>query len=150
MVFEHCIYTTSMIPLQFPLGPGMLRKSWKCSAFSEKRHTLRKKVPLTPLKVKIKAIFFLSSRIHLGMYFLQKTRSNLVYLGLWSLISDLHTPIGGSHRVLYFTTQITEKYSTAKFKISLFRALTFLNKRYEIRLTPPPRLWKSFIKFRFF
>ena len=26
----------------------------------------------------------------------------------------------------------------------------FLNKRYEIRLTPPPRLWKSFIKFRIF
>ena len=26
----------------------------------------------------------------------------------------------------------------------------FLNKRYEIRLTPPPRLWIFFIKFRFF
>ena len=36
------------------------------------------------------------------------------------------------------------------FSLSLFRVLTFLNKRYEIRLTPPPRLWKSFIKFRFF
>ena len=39
----------------------------------------------------------------------------------------------------------------------LFRTLTVflntyavLNKRYEIRLTPPSRLWKSFIKFRFF
>ena len=48
-----------------------------------------------------------------GMYILQKTRSNLVYYGLRSLISDLQTPIGGHHPVLYFTTQITEKYSTA-------------------------------------
>ena len=102
-----------MISLQFPPGPRMHRKSWKYTAFSEKRHTLRKKVPLTPKKVKIKPVFFCSFRIHLGMDFLQKTGSNLVYLGLWSLISDLHTPIGGSHRVLYFTTQITEKYSTA-------------------------------------
>ena len=28
--------------------------------------------------------------------------------------------------------------------------LLFLNKRYEIRLTPPPRLWNYFIKFRYF
>ena len=34
------------------------------------------------------------------------------YSGLRSLISDLQTPIGGHHPVLYFTTQITEKYST--------------------------------------
>ena len=47
------------------------------------------------------------------MYILQKTRSNLVNSGLGSLISDLQTPIGGHHPVLYFTTQITEKYSTA-------------------------------------
>ena len=47
------------------------------------------------------------------MYILQKTRSNLVNFGLGSLISDLQTAIGGHHPVLYFTTQITEKYSTA-------------------------------------
>ena len=28
--------------------------------------------------------------------------------------------------------------------------LLFLNKRYEIQLTPPPRLWNYFIKFRYF
>ena len=47
------------------------------------------------------------------MYILQKTRSNLVNFGLGSLISDLQTAIGGHHPVLYFTTQITEKYSAA-------------------------------------
>ena len=72
-----------------------------------------KRSPWPPKKWKLSPFFFCSFRIHLGMDFLQKTGSNLVYLGLWSLISDLHTPIGGSHRVLYFTTQLTEKYSTA-------------------------------------
>ena len=47
------------------------------------------------------------------MYILQKNRSNLVNFGLGSLISDLQTAIGGHHPVLYFKTQITEKYSTA-------------------------------------
>ena len=37
----------------------------------------------------------------------------MVNFGLRSLISDLQTAIGGHHPVLYFTTQITEKYSTA-------------------------------------
>ena len=45
-------------------------------------------------------------RIHYGMDILQKTRSNLVYFGLWSLISDLPPPIGGHHPVLYFPSQI--------------------------------------------
>ena len=34
--------------------------------------------------------------------------------------------------------------------ICFFLSLTFLNKRYEIRLTPPPRLRKYFIKKRYF
>ena len=72
-----------------------------------------KKVSLTPKKVKMRPQKKGFPRIHHSMDILQKTRSNLVYLGLWSLISDLHPHIGGHHPVLYFTTQITEKYSTA-------------------------------------
>ena len=69
----------------------------------------------------------------------------------------------GSHRqkkngILWkkFHKMVTPPPRTAFMK-SLFRTLTVflntyavLNKRYEIRLTPPSRLWKSFIKFRFF
>ena len=36
------------------------------------------------------------------------------------------------------------------FLHGLFLARTFLNKRYETRLTPPPRLRKYFIKKRYF
>ena len=53
------------------------------------------------------------SRIHIAGYFLQKTASKLVKFGRGSSVSDLHQPIGGPHPVLYFTTQMTEKYSTA-------------------------------------
>ena len=40
------------------------------------------------------------------MYFLQKTASKLVKFGLCSSISDLQTPIGGPHPMLYFPSQI--------------------------------------------
>ena len=43
--------------------------------------------------------------------YLQKNRSNLVYCGLKSAVSQNDTPIGGSHPMLYFPIQITEKYS---------------------------------------
>ena len=49
----------------------------------------------------------------MDMGFLQKNASKLVKFGLGSPISDLHPPIGGHHPVLYFSTQITKKYSTA-------------------------------------
>ena len=52
-------------------------------------------------------------RIDMDTCFLQKTASKLVKFGLGSSISDLHHPIGGHHPVLYFSTQITKKYSTA-------------------------------------
>ena len=44
---------------------------------------------------------------------MQKTRPVLVYCGLGSLISNLQTPIEGRQPLLYFITQISEKYSTA-------------------------------------
>ena len=107
------IYMKPMIPLQFPLSPPIIHKSGKWSTILEKRYTLRKKVSLTPKKVKMRAqkkVLFQNNQV---MYILQKTRSNLVNFGLGSLISDLQTAIGGHHPVLYFTTQITEKYCTA-------------------------------------
>ena len=52
-------------------------------------------------------------RIHMDKYILQKTGSKLVIFGLCGLIYNLHPHIWGRHRVLYFTTQMTEKYSTA-------------------------------------
>ena len=107
------IYMKPMIPLQFPLSPPIIHKSgnnpqfWKNVIPSEKRSLWPpKKWKWEPKK---KVLF----RNNQGMYILQKTRSNLVNSGLRSLISDLQTPIGGHHPVLYFTTQITEKYSTA-------------------------------------
>ena len=51
-------------------------------------------------------------RIQYGMDILQKTRSNLVYFGLWSLISDLHLPYRGSPPCAIFPIPDTKKYST--------------------------------------
>ena len=42
-----------------------------------------------------------------------KNGSTLGYFGLGSAVSNLQTPIGGHHPVLYFQIQVTEKYSTA-------------------------------------
>ena len=47
-------------------------------------------------------------RIHMDKYILQKTGSKLVIFGLCGLIYNLHPHIWGRHRVLYFTTQMTE------------------------------------------
>ena len=74
--------------------------SWKSDKAS------KKKVCLTPKKVKMRAPKKAFPRFHLKMYFLQKTASKLVKFGLCSSISDLHTPIGGSHPMLYFPSQI--------------------------------------------
>ena len=49
------IYMKPMIPLQFPLSPPIIHKSGKSSTILEKRYTLRKKVSLTPKKVKMRA-----------------------------------------------------------------------------------------------
>ena len=53
MVIDHCIYMKPMIPLQYPLSPPIIHKSGKWSTILEKRYTLRKKVSLTPKKVKM-------------------------------------------------------------------------------------------------
>ena len=82
---------------------------WKSAEASEKRS------PWTPKKWKWEPKKKVFLRIHLGKAFLQKTRSKMVKFGLCNPISDLQTPIGGSHPVLYFTSQITEKYSTAMY-----------------------------------
>ena len=55
MVIDHCIYMKPMIPLQYPLSPPIIHKSGKWSTILEKRYTLRKKVSLTPKKVKMRA-----------------------------------------------------------------------------------------------
>ena len=79
----------------------MIRNFWKTS------HPTKKSLPDPPKKWKWGPQKKVFPRIHHGMYILQKTRSNLVYFGLWSLISDLPPPpIGGHHPVLYFQSQI--------------------------------------------
>ena len=55
MVIDHCIYMKPIIPLQYPLSPPIIHKSGKWSTILEKRYTLRKKVSLTPKKVKMRA-----------------------------------------------------------------------------------------------
>ena len=42
-----------------------------------------------------------------------KTALKLVKYGLHSPTYDLHPHIGGRHSVLYFTIQVTEKYSNS-------------------------------------
>ena len=69
-------------------------------------HPTKKRSPWPPKKGKMRSPKKVFPRIHYGMDILQKTRSNLVYFGLWSLISDLPPPIGGPHPVLYFPSQI--------------------------------------------
>ena len=53
----------------------------------------KKRSPWPPKKVKMRSPKKVFPRIHYGMDILQKTRSNLVYFGLWSLISDLPPPL---------------------------------------------------------
>ena len=64
-------------------------------------------------KVKMTAKKIFVPRIHMDMDILQKNGSKLVNFGLHSPIYNLHPHIWGYHPVLYFTTQMTEKYSTA-------------------------------------
>ena len=45
--------------------------------------------------------------------FCKKRDPNWPFLASTAPFTIYHPPIGGSHRVLYFTTQMTEKYSTA-------------------------------------
>ena len=73
---------------------------WKSDVASEKRS------PWPPKKLKWGPQKKAFPRFHLKMYFLQKTASKLVKFGLCSSISDLHTPIGGPHPMLYFPSQI--------------------------------------------
>ena len=76
-----------------------------------KWRSLGKKASLTPKEVKIRAKKKVIPRIHLDMDFLQKTRSKMVKFGLYGRTSDLQRPIGGHHPMLYFSSQITKKYS---------------------------------------
>ena len=76
-----------------------------------KWRSLGKKASLTPKKVKFWAKKKVIPRIHLDMDFLQKTRSKMVKFGLYGPTSDLQRPIGGPHPMLYFSSQITKKYS---------------------------------------
>ena len=49
----------------------------------------------------------------LARTFCKKRDPNWPFLASTAPFTIYHPPIGGSHRVLYFTTQMTEKYSTA-------------------------------------
>ena len=73
---------------------------WKSDVASEKRS------PWPPKRLKWGPPKKAFPRFHLKMYFLQKTASKLVKFGLGSSISDLQTPIGGPHPMLYFPSQI--------------------------------------------
>ena len=53
-----------------------------------------------------------------GQLFLQKTASKLVKFGLCSSISDLQTPIGGHHPMLYFPSQIQRNIVLCYAKLS--------------------------------
>ena len=77
----------------------MFYNFWKTS------HPTKKSLPDPPKKWKWghKKKSFPESTM--AWTFWTKNRSNLVYFGLWSLISDLHPPIGGHHPVLYFPSQ---------------------------------------------
>ena len=79
--------------------------------FLEIRPSLQKKVFLTPKKVKIGAKKKDFLRIHVDRDGMQKTGSKMVKFGLCNSISDLQTPIGGSHPMLYFPSKSTKKYS---------------------------------------
>ena len=58
------------------------------------------------------AQIFLGGLKHVNKHlFAKKTGQILGYCGLRSAISENDTPIGGSHPMLYFPIQITEKYS---------------------------------------
>ena len=59
------------------------------------------------------------SRIHIDMYFLQKTGFKMVKFGLCGPIYILQTPIGGSHPVPCLSTQIAERQGTAMYYLSL-------------------------------
>ena len=55
------------------------------------------------------------SRIHIDMYFLQKTEFKMVKFGPCGPIYILQTPIGGSHPVPCLSTQIAERQGTAMY-----------------------------------
>ena len=55
------------------------------------------------------------SRIHIDMYFLQKTGFKMVKFGLCGPIYILQTPIGGSHPVPCLSTQIAERQGAAMY-----------------------------------
>ena len=55
------------------------------------------------------------SRIHIDMYFLQKTEFEMVKFGPCGPIYILQTPIGGSHPVPCLSTQIAERQGTAMY-----------------------------------
>ena len=78
---------------------------WKSDVASEKRS------PWPPKKLKWGPPKKAFPRFHLKMYFLQKNASKLVKFGLCSSISDLQTPIGGHHPMLYFPSQIPVSYT---------------------------------------
>ena len=59
-----------------------------------------------------KKVFF---RIHIDMYFLQKTEFKMVKFGPCGPIYILQTPIGGSHPVPCLSTQIAERQGTAMY-----------------------------------
>ena len=98
--------------------PATEPQFWNQTPILEKCQSLRKKSSLTPKKVKMGAPKKMYSPNPSGHgLFAKKNRSKMFKFGLCGPISDLETPIGGHHSMLYFTSQITKKYSIVLYYI---------------------------------
>ena len=67
------------------------------------------------------------------MDFLQKNGSKMVKFGLYGPTSDLQRPIGGPHPMLYFSSQITKKYSI----VLCYKSLGLLSEGVFLFLSAP-------------
>ena len=99
-----------------PVGRVWLSKFWKDSVNLEKTKRSEKRSPWAPknesLESKKKEI---SCPNTIGSCFLQRNAPILVKYSLDSPVYNLQPHIGGRHPVLYFTIQVTEKYSAAMY-----------------------------------
>ena len=113
----------------FPPGPRLNHNFGKWTTIFEKRNTPRKKVSLAPKKSENEAKKKVFLPNHQGMDILQKTRSDLVYFGRWSFVSDLPPPYRGLPPCAIFPIPVTKKYSTAMcYSFTLFWPLSVRKK----------------------
>ena len=124
LTFDRCtitLGTTSHKKNRFLSGiaqitsPGRLKLKWSKSGSNGTRClSPLKECPLDPPKSDWGQPNFFSVAWNMWTILsFPKNGSTLGYFGLGSAVSNLQTPIGGHHPVLYFQIQVTEKYSTA-------------------------------------